>query len=58
MNNISDKAQIALNTILNLRNADEIAYIYYRITDVIKDDGFNDVLTSVGEKYIELASEL
>lgn len=58
MKRISDKMQNAINTILIARNADEIAYAYYRISEVVKDDGFNDDLTSVGEKYIERANNL
>lgn len=58
MNRVSDKGQKALNTILNSRNADEIAYAYYRIKEIVTSGSIDDHLTRVGEKYIERASEL
>lgn len=57
MKRISDKCQIAVNTILNLRNADEIAYAYCRIVELVRGGAIDDLLTEVGEKYIERAEE-
>lgn len=58
MKRISDKMQMAINTILSARNSDEIAYAYYRLTELVYESDLKDSMSITGQRYLDRATEI